>query len=282
NGIHEVSWQETYGWTHRVIVDGIGLYANKTLCGNKDVHFFLSQEGLMKFVRGDIPRSISNQRFDKLILDEIDPIYYYRAIAQYYPHLKHLYLSYPKSGSTYNDTQIIYDASVNELVSKKSLSENYSTYGMFEKDLSGLSPDERKAYGLSFIPIFGNKDGYIKEQKINQYQDGTDNYESNIVLPPTCWKSRDRNKRCLQIVLLIEKLTDENITFGVDLANEMNENFSYDFEITGTGDKGVRRYDLKSDKNDKELDCFGKDFTVRIKDISNPYGWKFHGMLFRG
>lgn len=282
--IHYVTWDETYGYTEHPFVDGIGLYAPKTLCGSKDVHFFLSQEGLMKMVRGDIPRSVSDGKFNKLILDEIDPVYYHRACAYFYPHLKHLFLSYPKSGSNYNDVQIIYDVFANELVSKKDLvAENYSAYDVFEKDLSGLSPDERKQYGLSFIPIIGNKDGYIKEQKINSYQDGTSNYESNIVLPPTFWKAPERNKRCLQVDLLVEKLTDEDISFGIDFSNEMNENFgTYNFAITGNGGKGTRRYELRSDKNDKSLDVFGKAHTVRIKDISNPYGWKLHGIFFRG
>lgn len=282
--IHYVTWDESYGYTEHPFVDGIGLYAPKTLCGNKDVHFFLSQEGLMKMVRGDIPRSVSERKFDKLILDEIDPVYYYRAVAYFYPHLKHLFLSYPKSGSNYNDTQIIYDVSAKELVSKKDLvAENYSAYDVFEKDLSGLSPDERKQYGLGFIPIIGNKDGYIKEQKINSYQDGVSNYESNIVLPPTFWKAPERNKRCLQADMLIEKLTDEDISFGIDFANEMNENFGpYSFTITGNGGKGTRRYELRSDDNDKSLDVFGKAFVVKIKDITNPYGFRLHGVIFRG
>ena len=63
----------------------------------------------------------------------------------------------------------------------------------------------------------------------------------------------------------------------------MNENFgTYNFTVTGIGNKGTRRYELRSDDNDKSLDVFGKAHTVKIKDISNPYGWKLHGIIFRG
>ncbi len=266
-----------------ITAEGIGLYAPKTLCGTKDIHFFLSQEGLMALESGTIPKSISDEKFNHLILDQIDPVYYYRATARFYPHLKHLYLSYPKSGSSMNDVQLIYDLKAGELVSMKNLTaDNISAYGEFEKDLSTLSADERKNYGMSFVPIIGTRDGYVYEQQINGYQDKTQSYESSITLPPTFWRSRSKNKRVLQMYLLIEKLTSANITFKVDFANEANENYSYSFTITGSGGTGIRRYDLKSDALGVGLDCLGKEFTVKIKDSANTNGWKFHGAGFLG
>jgi hypothetical protein len=275
-GIYRVYYNDTMGYLPQLVTDRQGLLCPGTLCGNKDVHYFISQEGLMQMVRDGVPTSISDGKFNNLIMDEMDPIYYYRATAFLFPHLNQLFLCYPKSGSSFNNVQIIYDVSRNELISKKELvAENYSCYGEFEKDLSTLSPDERKAYGLSFIPIFGNKDGYIKEQKIVAYTDGVSNYESNILFPPTFWKDKTRNKRVLAADLLIEKMTDETITFGLDLANELNQNFSFNYTIDGTGNAGIRRYPVT-------LDCFGKEFLVKIKDITNPYGFKIHGCVFFG
>jgi hypothetical protein len=266
-----------YGVASTIIAEG-GLIAPKSLTGNKkDTHYFLSKEGLMKLVKGDVPRSISKQKFNSLILDEIDPAYYFRAAARFYPHLHQLFLCYPKSGSSYNDTQIIVDTETEELISKKTLAQdNYSAYGEYEKDLSGLPVDERKNYGLSIIPIFGTADGYIKEQKIIVYEDGISPYESNAVFAPTFWKDKSQKKRILQADLLIEKLTDEDIAFSIELANEMNENFAYSYSVTGSGNQGVRRYECKS------IDCLGKEFKAKIKDVSNPYGWKLHGIIFRG
>jgi hypothetical protein len=283
NGIYRVEWQEAYGWTHEAVVDGLGLYCPKTLTGTKDVHYFISQEGLMEYRKGDIPRSISDTKFDKIILEGIDPTYYYGATAQYFPHLHQLFLSYPKSGSTYNDTQVIYDTSARELVSKKALlGENYSIYGAFEKNLSGLSADERKNYGFSFVPLIGSKDGYIKEQKIISYQDGASNYVSKTTHPPTFWKDKVRNKRIQAIDLLIEKYTDEDITFVINLANEANENYEYSYSITGDGNTGIRRYTIRTDDNGARIDCRGKEFVPQIKDSNNPYGWELHAMIFRG
>ena len=282
-GVYQVTWQEGFGWTHKSIVDGLGLYCPKTLTGTKDVHFYISQEGLVQYIKGDIPRSISDTKFDKIILEGIDPTYYYRATARYFPHLKHLFLSYPASGSTYNDTQIIYDVSTRELVSKKAIvGENYAIYSSFEKDLSGLTPDARKAYGFSFVPLIGTKEGYIKEQKITEYQDGTSNYVSSTVHPPTFLKDKVRNKRVQEIILLIEKYTDEDITFVIDIANEANESFDYSYTLTGDGNTGIRRYVIKSDDNNSRVNVRGKDFMVRLKDSANPYGWELHTILLQG
>lgn len=283
--IYQLTWTDvTSGYGIRRISSGGGLIAPKSLTGEKDVHYFLSQEGLMELRYGGVPQSVSDQKFNSLILDEIDPVYYKKAIARFFSHLNLLFLSYPKSGSTFNDTQLIYDVKSRELVSKKTLTdENYSAYGVFEKDLSGLSVDERKAFGYSYLPIFGTSEGHIKEQKVNVYQDGITNYESNIIIPPNFFRDRSRNKRVLQMDILIKKLDDEDLTFGIDIANEMNENFgTYNYTITGKGNSGVRRIELRSDDNDVGVDCFGKEFTTRIKDISNPYGWNFHGMIWRG
>jgi hypothetical protein len=275
-GIYRVYYNDTMGYLPQLVTDRQGLLCPGTLCGNKDVHYFISQEGLMQMVRDGVPTSISDGKFNNLIMDEMDPIYYYRATAFLFPHLNQLFLCYPKSGSSFNNVQIIYDVSRNELISKKELvAENYSCYGEFEKDLSTLSPDERKAYGLSFIPIFGNKDGYIKEQKIVAYTDGVSNYESNILFPPTFWKDKTRNKRVLAADLLIEKMTDETITFSLDLASELNQSFSFQYSITGNGNAGIRRYSIP-------IDCFGKEFTVRLRDTNNCYGWRCHGCLFYG
>jgi hypothetical protein len=284
NSIHRVFYsagEDTY--SHYPIFDNIGIYAPKTLTGTKDVHFFLAKEGLMRFVRGEVPVSVSDKKFNKLILDTIDPVYYHRAVAHFFPHLNFLFLAYPKSGSSLNDTQLIYDFSTNQLISKKNLTiESYATYGDFEKDLSGLSPDERKMYGLSIIPIIGTADGYVKEQKILSYKDEESSYESNFVLPPLSCRYPERNKRVMQINLEVEKLSDSDLTFGVDLSNEANENYSFQFTLTGSGAKGIRKYELRSDSNANPVDCLGKTFRAKIKDISNCEGWNFRAIYLLG
>jgi len=281
--VHRVYWAgETDMFLSEPISDGAGLIAHKSLCGNKDVHFYLSSDGFMRLLRGDVPRPVSDRKFNKLVLDQIDPVYYHRAVAQFYPQLNLVYLAYPKSGSAYNDTQVIYDNVAEELVSIKALPENYSAYGVFEKDLSSLAPDERRAYGLSFIPIMGTKDGYVKEQKVIGYQDGVGNYETSMEFPTVFWKDPSRNKRCMQVDLMIEKLTDAPITFILSLANEANANWTFQYTISGTGNQGVRRYEFNYDDSGLGVDCLGKEFKVQIKDSNNPYGWKFHGAIFRG
>jgi len=270
--IYRVYWNYKMGWLHHFLAKG-GLIAPKTLCGNENVHFFLSEEGLMRLLYGDIPRSVSDQKFNKLVLDKLDPVYYERAAAKFYKHSNLLFLSYPVSGSNYNNRQLIYDNKTGELVSIKDLgSENYAIYGEHKKDLSGLTPTQRQDYGLSFIPIIGNKDGYIKEQKMNAYQDGVANYESSVVFPPSFLRSKSRNKRVLQVDLLVEKFTDEDISFTIELANEMNENFLYSYTITGNGNAGIRRYELKTDNSGNRT--FGTALDANSGSSTSEYAWR--------
>jgi len=283
NSIHRIFWVDaTFGFGSSPVSEGLGLLAQKTLCGNKDVHFFLAKEGLMKHRRGTTPASISKGKFDALILDNIDPVNYTEAVAYYYPHLSQLFLSYPSSGSSVNDTQLIIDTTTEEMISQKTLTgESYSSYSEFEKDLSGLSPDDRKNYGLSFVPIMGDKDGYVYEQRIAGYQDLSTSYESTITFPPTFFRDKKRNKRLTQVDLFIEKLTDQDISFVMYITNNMNETYSYNYTLAGTGDEGIWRYEVR-DSDGSGIDIFGKEFRIKIKDSGNPYGWKFHGMLCKG
>jgi len=86
----------------------------------------------------------------------------------------------------------------------------------------------------------------------------------------------------MQVDLMIEKLTDAPITFILSLANEANANWTFQYTISGTGNQGVRRYEFNYDDSGLGVDCLGKEFKVQIKDSNNPYGWKFHGAIFRG
>jgi len=281
--IYRVYWvDDTIGYGSEPLIQGSGIIAPRTLCGNQDVHFWLAQQGLMKLIRGDYPRSISNGKFDKLILDEIDPEYKHKAVAKFYPHKNMLYLSFPSSGNQYNTTQIIYDNASGEMISKKNLThDSFSSYGEWEKDLSGLADDERQAYGLAVIPIFGTKDGYVHEQKITSYQDKSQIAESNIRFVPTKLKFPSHHKRVLQCDVIAEKKTDDDITFILEIANEMNDTCDLQINLTGNGDEGIRRYTFTGDANN-ELDITGKEFNIRLKDYNNQFGWDLHEVILRG
>jgi hypothetical protein len=281
--IYRVYWIDaTMGYGYEIAESGHGLYAPKTLCGDSRIHYYLSKQGFMKLPAGGVAQSVSKGRFDKLILGDIDPVYYYRAIAQYYPHLQHIYLVYPKSGSQYNDTEIIFDLASGELISKNTFNLGDQTcYGVFEKDLSALDPDERKKYGLSVVPIIGARDGRVYEQTINEYSFINNPYESSFTLAPTFFRNQNKVKRILQIDMLVEKKTDQNIDFIIEAANELNENYTYSYTISGTGNAGVRRYAVH-ELISGGVDLTGKEFTFKIKDSNNQYGWDFHGVIFKG
>lgn len=265
----------TTGFGSLPVTDEVGITAPQTLTGN-EAHFFLSKMGLTVLAPGMQPQSISNKKFNHFLLDSIDPIYYHQAVAKYYPETDLLYIIFPEVGQASNTIQLIYDVKVGELISKKTLTMNsYSTYGELTQDLTGISPDERRQYGLYPIPLFGDNEGFIWEEKPDYYQDGLSIYESEIVLPPFFCKSRDVYKRILQADLLIEKMTDNDIRFSLDISNEINETFTYQYTLTGTGNTGVRRYQLFTD-------VVGKEFRAKLRDIDNMYGWKIRGLMLRG
>lgn len=286
SALYEYYWGGTaLGYLYRPIsnIKSKALRAPRSLCGSDDVHFYLSNEGLMRLIPGDVPRSVSDQKFNKFVLDKIDPVNYGKTVAAFFSHINLVIMAYPSSGASYNDTVIFFNTRTNELVGKKNLvEENYSGFGEYEKDLSGLSPDERKQYGMAVIPIIGTEDGYVKEQKIIGYQDGTYTYESSGTFPPTWWKDPIRNKRVLQLDAVVEKMTDSDIKLAFSIANEANENWTYQYTLTGSGNTGIRRYRLLTDDNGNSLDALGKDFRVKFADYQNPSGWKLHALFFRG
>lgn len=286
SALYEYYWGgSALGYLSRPIsnVKSKALRAPRSLCGSDDVHFYLSNEGLMRLIPGDVPRSVSDQKFNRFVLDKIDPVNYGKTVAEFFSHINLVMMAYPSSGASYNDTVIFFNTKTNELVGKKNLvEENYSGFGIYEKDLSGLAPDERKQYGMAVIPIIGTEDGYVKEQKIIGYQDGTYTFESSGTFPPTWWKDPIRYKRVLQIDAIIEKLTDSDIQFAFSIANEANENWTYQYTLTGSGDTGIQRYKLLTDDDGNNLDVLGKDFRVKFADYQNPNGWKLHALFFRG
>jgi hypothetical protein len=275
--IHKVYWvSETEGWGCLPITDSDGLLAPKTLAGDQSSHYYLGKAGVMKHVLGSAPAPLSWMKFNKFIIDGIDPLYYHRAIARYYPDQGLLYFAFPPAGSSENGTLLIYSLMENELVGKKALTAmSYSSLGIFEKDLAGLTPDERRTYGVGGIPIIGTTGGHVLEQKYSAYTEISSPYESSITLPFMFFGDRKRNKRIMQCVLLVEKLTNEDITFSVEISNEANVTTVTPYTVTGTGNQGIRSYEVP-------VDVFGKVFKPVLRDSLNSYGFKLHGILFNG
>lgn len=267
---------DTDGFASMPITDTIGLMGTRTLTGGPAVHYFLSKKGMMGMTLGNAPVALSWSKFNKLIIDGIDPLYYNKAIARFFEDTSLLYVAFPPAGSADNGTLLIYDTSENELVGKRNLTKmTYTAMGLYEKDLTGLPADARRAYGVGGIPIFGTSDGYVLEEKYAEYTQLAENYESGMTLPPLFCGDRHKNKRLLQADLLIEKLTDEAITFNLEISNEANVTTVTPYVVDGTGNQGIRRYEVN-------IDNLGKEFRVVIHDNANGYGFKFHGIILRG
>ena len=276
NSIHRVYLiNETDGFASQPITDTIGLMSPRTLTGGPAVHYFLSKKGMMGMMLGNAPVALSWSKFNKLIIDGIDPVTYKRAIARFYEDTAHLYLAFPPAGQDDNGTLLIYDTAGNELVGKKTLAPAYSAFGNFEKDLTSLTADARRYYGVGGIPIMGTSDGIVLEQKFAEYTQLDETYESSMALPPVFFGDRHKNKRLMQADLFVEKLTDEDINFSLEISNEANVTTVTPYTVTGTGNAGIRRYEVM-------IDVFGKEFRPVIKDSGNPYGFKLHGIIFRG
>jgi hypothetical protein len=277
NSIHRVYLvSDEDGFGSVPITDIIGLLASKTLTGSPGVHYFLSKQGFMQMSLGSAPTPLSWSKFNKLIIDGIDPLYYGRAIARYYEDTGLLYVAFPAAGSATNGTLLIYSTFEQELVGKKLLTGmSYSSLGSFEKDLTGMTADERRAYGVGGIPIIGTTEGDVLEQKYSSYQEITTPYETGMTLPPMFFGDRHKNKRLMQADLFVEKKTSDDITFKLEISNEANVTTVTPYTITGTGGQGIRRYEVL-------IDVFGKEFRTVIKDNLNSYGFDFHGIIFRG
>lgn len=279
NSIHRVYLiNENDGFASLPITDKVGLMSPRTLTSGTATHYFLSKKGIMGMTLGNAPQPLSWSKFNKLIIDGIDPLYYKRAIAQYFEDTGLLYVAFPPAGQSDNGTLLIYDTLENELVGKRAITAMpYTAFGTYEKDLATVDPDSRRYYGIGGIPIIGTSDGYVLEQKYAEYTKLGENYESSMVLPPVFFGDRHKNKRVMQIDLLVEKLTSEDIAFQVQVSNEANVTGVAPLTITGDGAAGIRRYEFRDG-----VDFFGKEFRPVISDSNNPYGYKLHGIIFRG
>lgn len=267
---------DTEGWGSVPITDTEGLMCPKTLTGGRGAHYFMSKRGVVGMRLGGVPQPLSWSKFNKLIIDGIDPVTYSRAVARLYEDMALLYIAFPPAGQSDNGTLLIYDVNENELVGKRALTAlHYSAFGAFEKDLTDLTPDDRRNYGVGGIPIIGSSDGYILEEKYTNYVQLNDTYESSMILPTIYFGDRHKNKRLMQADLIVEKLTSENITFKLEVSNEANVTVVTPYTITGNGNEGTRRYTVY-------IDVFGKEFRPVLKDSANPYGFKIHGLIFRG
>jgi hypothetical protein len=277
NSIHRVSLiSDTEGFGSSPITEEVGLMAPKTLTGKPGVHYFLTKRGFEQMSLGSAPSPLSWSKFNKFIIDGIDPLYYHRAVARYYDDTGFLYVAFPPAGTATNGTLLIYSTFEGELVGKKNLTGlSYSALGAFEKDLTGLTADERRAYGVGGIPIIGTTGGDVLEQKYASYQELSTPYESGMTFPPLFFGDRHKNKRILQADLFIEKKTSEDVTILLEMSNEANVKVVVPYTIAGTGGAGIRRYEVL-------IDVLGKEFRPVIKDSNNSYGFEFHGIIFRG
>lgn len=267
---------DTEGFGSVPISETEGLMCDKTLTGGTDVSYFMTKRGFCSLRLGGAPVPLSWSKFNRLIIDGIDPLYYPKAIAQFYESSGLLYVAFPPAGQSDNGTLLIYSVMENELVGKRALTvKHYSAFGLYEKDLTNMTPDARRAYGVGGVPIIGTSDGHVLEERYVDYVQLNNTYVSSMTLPPFFFGDRDRNKRVMQGVLLVEKLTDEDITFEIHLSNEANVTVVTPYTITGTGGAGIRRYEVP-------MDVFGKEFRPVIKDRLNPYGFRLHGIMFRG
>jgi len=267
---------ENDGFASQPITNDVGLMAGRTLTGGSGVHYFLSRKGVMGMTLGNQPVPLSWTKFNKIIIDGIDPLYYGKAIARFYEDTALLYVAFPPAGTGDNGTLLVYDTVGHELVGKRALTQlHYSAFGVFDKDLKNMAPDDRRLYGVGGVPIIGTSDGLVLEEKYTTYQQLNDTYESSCVLPPIFFGDRHKNKRLMQCDLFVEKLTDEPITFNIEISNEANVATVTPYVVTGSGNAGIRRYVVN-------IDVFGKEFRPVIKDSLNRYGFKLHGIIFRG
>jgi hypothetical protein len=267
---------DTDGFASQPITDAVGLMGERTLTGAAGVHYFLSKKGMMGMTLGNQPQALSWSKFNKIIIDGIDPLFYNKAIARFFEDSALLYVAFPPAGKADNGTLLIYDTVENELVGKRSLTAfNYSAFGVFEKDLKSMTAPDRRLYGVGGIPIIGTSEGLVLEETYTGYVQVNDTYVSSGTLPPIFFGDRHKNKRLMQCDLFVEKLTDEAITFNIEISNEANVTTVTPYVVSGTGNQGIRRYEVN-------IDVFGKEFRPVIKDSANIYGFKLHGIIFRG
>jgi hypothetical protein len=282
DSIHRVYLiNDTDGFGSEPIAEDEGLLSAKTLTGGRGIHYFMTKRGICGMKLGSVPVPLSWAKFNRIIIDGIDPLYRTKAVAQFFEDTGLLYVAFPPAGTADNGTLLIYDTNENELVGKRTLTAlAYSAMGVFEKDLTSVPADARSLYGVGGIPIFGTSDGLVLEEKYTVYQQLNDEYVSSATLPQIFCGDRHKNKRIMQIDLLVEKATSSSISFTVEITatrpGVADVTKTYTIVADGVGGTAVKTY------RNTDVDVFGQVFKVVIKDASNGYGFKLHGITLRG
>lgn len=259
------------GYLYTIISPSKGLIAPKSLASDGITHYFLSQEGLVKLA-GRAITPLSYLKFNRLLLSKIDPQYYYKAIGFLYPDLNLYFICFPKVGTSYNNYMLIYDVVLNELVGVKDFFEKPTIFSTFRKELSQMTPDERLQYGVYEIPLYGDEEGLIYEQKDNYFASNGNPFETSMEFKPEYLGDVKKHKRILKVTIIMNKYDNANINFVLILKNEKDEQKEYPFIASGIADEEVEVY----------TDFCGKEIKPILKDINNISGYKIKALILEG
>ena len=253
------------------ICENIGLEAPGAVASGPGVHFFLSREGVFALRGSGSPIPLSWGKFNKFVVEEMDPLNISKAVAHFSPRSGLFYLAFPSVGSSANDTLLIYDANGGNLVSKRKFS-----------DLPGIncvSEIDPAVYGINSIlnnksvVVFGLNDGTIAHEDYAGHKVLGKNVASWVRLHPTKLYNFQLFKRLLQVELMGEFGENQNFVLSVHRSGFCGDTPStYDGSAIAESSERVIFY----------TDDVAKEFTLELTDNGADTGFKIQNVVMRG
>lgn len=247
------------------ITDEIGIIAPKSLASDGTAHYFLSQEGLMKLQGGRLV-ALSSQRFNKILIDNIDSINYPKAIGVFVPYLHQYRLIFPLKGTNYNNTMIIYDTLKDELIGIENFPFGITALGVSRPEIA-----ERTDAGDIFL--LGKADRIILEKYTN-YARPESTYTTTFEFKKEIFGNINILKRILAITVNISKKSTTDLKLEFILKNEKGASKSYYMTISGPPEQGIIKTIYTH--------FIGREFSVIIRDVNNSQGFSIKDFIVHG
>lgn len=251
---------ESSGFGAVPICDNIGLEAPGAVAQAPGIQFFLSREGVFALRGSSAPSPLSWGRFNKFVVDCIDPLYLSKSVLRYFPRSGYLYMLFPSVGSQYNNTLLVFDVNSGNLVSKRE-------FGSLLQDIVGISciseidPGVVGVSGITGnrdIPVFGSENGRLAVEDYSVRTVFGTGVHSWFRLQPTKFYNFQLFKRLLQVELMgsfNEDTAFNLIVSPLGFIDGIHETLYSGGVLTDT----LERYIFYTDQ-------YGKEFTLEVED----------------
>jgi len=245
---------DTFGWGVKRI-GNIGLKSPLSLCGSDAVHYYMSEDGFNMLSSGNIPQPISWKRFNKFLIEDVNPVLLGSIRGTYVPEKHLLVVGYADLNHTSINKLLMYDTIQNELVGKKDV-----------YDVNCMTSYNEQVF-LGTVPGYVLVDG-------ERFTDLESSFTSYVEFPIIYFGLKTNWKRVLEVDVTVEK-ADGDLGFDVELIDGGSPTREVEVSFTFPSDRGIHTVKGYTDIN-------ANSFKIYLKDVNTSCDYRITSILLRG